>query len=229
MEPTISGVGVLDKSMSILEVVAESGRTGSRLSRIVTDTGLPKPTAHRLATALETHGLLRRVDDGRYVLGAVLVGLGRRAETAWPITEVARPILAELRRETGESTQLYVRDGDVRVCLISFESAHELRTTVDEGSRLTLEAGSAGRILRDQPDSEPNWLASVGERQAGVASVSAAVTVHGEVVAAVGISGPIERLGTRPGRRFGPLVASTARRISRSMTSRRRLGTTQAI
>ena len=59
------------------------------------------------------------------------------------------------------------------------------------------------------------WAETVGEREAGVASVSAPVTdASGAVVAAVGVSGPIDRLGTRPGRNLAAAVVAAARSLS---------------
>ena len=61
----------------------------------------------------------------------------------------------------------------------------------------------------------PGWVESVAEREPGVASVSAPVTdPSGRVVAAVSVSGPIERVGRHPGERYGPAVVEAARRIS---------------
>jgi DNA-binding IclR family transcriptional regulator len=218
MEQTLSGVGVLDKSIGILDAVAES--PGPRtLGDLVEATGLPKATAHRLAAALEAHGLLRRDRDGRYLLGVRLIGLGRAAADDWPVAEAARPALEALRDLTGESVQLYRRDGEHRVCVVSLESRHELRTIVSQGARLPLERGSAGRILSGQADTA-RWTASVGERAPGVASVSAPIVVAGELVAAVGISGPIERLGANPGARHGEAVARAADEVATAVGAR---------
>ena len=112
--------------------------------------------------------------------------------------------------------QLFVRDGDARVCVESIESSRELRTIVPVGARLPLDAGSAGRVLADG-DTRP-WVASVAEREQGVASVSAPVhDAGGRVVAAVSISGPIERLTRRPGQRFGEAVSEAAGRVEHSL------------
>jgi DNA-binding IclR family transcriptional regulator len=212
MEQTLSGVGVLDKSVRVLDAVAESPGPCT-LGELVDATGLPKATAHRLAAALEVHGLLRRDRDGRYLLGVRLIGLGRAAADDWPLAEVARPALEALRDATGESVQLYRRDGDHRVCVVSLESPHELRTIVPQGSRLPLGLGSAGRILSGEGAGEA-WTASVGERAPGVASVSAPVVVDGLLVAAVGISGPVERLGDQPGAAHGAAVVDAADAIA---------------
>lgn len=214
MEHTVSGVGVVDKSMAVLGAVATASGPVS-LGELVDATGLPKATAHRLAGALEVHGLVRRDGDGRYLLGDRLIGLGRAAAEAWPIADAAGPALEVLRADTGESVQLYRRDGDQRVCVVSLESAHELRTIVAQGARLPLRVGSAGRILVGEP-APHGWIESVGERAPGVASVSAPVVMGGQVVAAVGISGPVDRLGDEPGRRYGPAVVAAAVAIGRA-------------
>ncbi|MEY5060034.1 MAG: hypothetical protein RJA51_1781 [Actinomycetota bacterium] len=59
------------------------------------------------------------------------------------------------------------------------------------------------------------WIESSEEREKGVASVSAPVTdPEGNVVAAVSLSGPLERMGQSPGRRYGAAVARVARTLS---------------
>src|SRR5690606_18064460 len=141
---------------------------------------------------LEVHGLVARDDDGRYHLGGRLVALGRAAAAARPIGELAEPVLAELRDATGESAQLYVRQGGHRVCVAALDSPHELRTIVAPGAVLPLGVGSGGRVLAGDTVGKGGWLESVEDRAPGVASVSA--PVHdggGAIVAAISVSGPI--------------------------------------
>lgn len=219
MEHRVSGVGVLDKSVALLRALA----TGPlALAELVEATGISRPTAHRLASALVDHGLARRTDDGRFALGADLVGLGHAATAGWPWGEAGGPALVALVEATGESAQLYVREGDARRCLLSRESTHELRTIVPEGARLALGVGSAGRVLVDDDGGVGGggrgWVESVEERAPGVASVSAPVRDRtGRVVAAVGVSGPIERTTRRPGSRYGEAVVAAARRIEAAL------------
>jgi DNA-binding IclR family transcriptional regulator len=212
-------VGVLDKSVAIVRALADAPLA---LADLVEVTGISRPTAHRLASALVEHGLVRRTDDGRFALGADLVGLGHAAAASWPWGEAAGPALVALVEATGESAQLYVREGDARRCLLSRESAHELRTIVPEGARLALGVGSAGRVLVDGSGAGvadgPGWVESVEERAPGVASVSAPVRDRtGRVVAAVGVSGPIERTTRHPGVRYGEAVVAAARRIESAL------------
>lgn len=210
---SVSGVGVLDKAMAVVGALEAEPRS---LAELVDATGLSRPTAHRLAVALEAHGLVRRDDDGRFCLGLRLIGLGHAAAEAVPVWAAARPALAWLHEQTGESVQLFVRDGDARVCVESIESARELRTIVPVGARLPLSAGSAGRVLSGASGA---WVQSVGEREEGVASVSAPVhDARGRVVAAVSVSGPIQRTTRSPGRRYGDQVAQAAHQIEAAIT-----------
>lgn len=206
---SVSGVGVLDKSVLVLHALA-TGTDGLSLSDLQEQTSLPRATAHRLATALEDHGFVRRNADGRYVLGFALAALGSAAQKQFPLAVVARPTLERLVADTGESVQLYVREGDNRRCVVSLQSPHGLRWIIGEGEVYPLGRGSAGHVLAGRALSKGGWIESVAEREAGVASVSAPVRVAGVVVAAVSVSGPIERLTRTPGRRFGAAVTKAA-------------------
>ena len=62
------------------------------------------------------------------------------------------------------------------------------------------------------------WAATAAEREPGVASVSAPVRgPGGRVIAAVSVSGPLERLTRSPGRLHGGAVTSAAERISEAL------------
>jgi DNA-binding IclR family transcriptional regulator len=230
-----SGVGVLDKTMTVLGTL-EAGPAS--LARLVQLTGLARPTVHRLAVALERHRMVTRDTQGRFVLGPRLVELSN-AGGEDRLLSTARPVLVQLRDLTGESAQLYRRQNDVRVCVAAAERSSGLRDTVPVGSELPMTAGSAAQILLAWEDSERirrglrsaqfsattlaqvrrrQWAQSVGEREQGVASVSAPIRgVGGRVIAAVSVSGPIERLTRSPGRLHAQAVMSAAERISQGL------------
>ena len=206
----VTGVGVLDKAAHVLRAVAERPLS---LQGLQAATDLPRATAHRLAVALEAHGLLRRDDDGRFDLGPEVASLGRIASERFPLAGLALPVLEKLRDDTGESAQLFVREGAQRRCVLSLQSPHALRWIVPEGVLFPLELGSAGKVLLGETARE--CVQSVEEREPGVASVSAPVFgADGAVIAAVSVSGPIERLTRRPDERFGAQVALAAAEIA---------------
>lgn len=230
-----SGVGVLDKSALVLSAL-ESGPAS--LAGLVTSTGLARPTAHRLAVALEHHRLVSRDMQGRFILGP---RLGELAAAAGEdrLLAAAGPVLARLRDITGESAQLFRRQGEFRVCVAAAERPTGLRDTVPVGSQLTMTAGSAAQVLLawEDPDRmnrglkaaafnandlakvrRRGWAESIEEREKGIASVSGCVRApSGKVVAAVSVSGPVERLSRQPGRIHAPAVVAAADRLSQSL------------
>jgi DNA-binding IclR family transcriptional regulator len=214
MEESVSGVGVLDKAVAIL-VALEPRPTN--LTGLVEATGLTRATAHRLAQALARHGLVERDGEGRFCLGHRLADLGAAALAGPPLATAARPALEVLRDRTGESIQLYVLAGDERVCVVSLESPHSLRTIVAVGAALPMDRGSAGAVLRGDGRADGrDWAESVEEREKGVASVSAPVRRGDQVVAAVSVSGPVERTTRTPGRRYRAAVLDAARQVERA-------------
>jgi DNA-binding IclR family transcriptional regulator len=148
----------------------------------------------------------------------------------------AGPILAALRDMTGESAQLYRRQGDERICVAAAERLSGLRDSVPIGAVLPMTAGSAAQVLLawEEPDRlhrgllgarfsattlagvrRRGWAQSVAEREAGVASVSAPVRgPGGRVVAAVSVSGPLERLSRTPGRLHAAAIMGAANRLT---------------
>lgn len=224
-----SGIGVLDKAVGVLHAVAQSP---CGLAELCDRTGLPRATAHRLASGLEFHRLLARDTDGRWQLGAALTELS--AHVSDPLLTAAAAVLPELRATTGESVQLYRRDGQTRVCIAALEPTAGLRDTVPVGARLPMTAGSGARVLLAYSDSATQdavlseaqftartldevrlrgWAQSAAERESGVASVSVPVRDHtGAVIAAVSVSGPIDRMRRRSGQLWADdlLTASAA-------------------
>ncbi|GAA1769401.1 IclR family transcriptional regulator NdgR [Streptomonospora arabica] len=228
---------MLDKTMSVLDAL-ESGPAS--LAQLVRVTGLARPTAHRLAVALERHRMVTRDSQGRFVLGPRLGELSISTGED-RLLAVASPVLVQLRDLTGESAQLYRRQGDVRVCVAAAERTSGLRDTVPVGSELPMSAGSAAQVLLAWEDGERirrvladakfsgnslaqvrrrRWAQSVGEREQGVASVSAPISgPGGRVIAAVSVSGPLERLSRAPGRLHAQAVTSAAEKINEALHS----------
>jgi len=222
-----SGIGVLDKALVVLHSVAESP---CGLAELCDRTGLPRATAHRLAAGLETHRLLGRDNEGRWQIGPAVSELAARADD--PLRAAGATVLPRLREITGESVQLYRREGSERVCVAALEPAAGLRDTVPVGARLPMTAGSGAKVLLAYADADVQqevlpeakftsrtlselrrrgWAQSVAEREPGVASVSAPVRDHrGTVVAAISVSGPIDRMGRRPGARWAADLVAAA-------------------
>jgi len=230
-----SGVGVVDKAVVVLGSLE---RGPAALADLVERTGLARPTAYRIACALEHHRFVVRDAQGRFTLGPRIAELAGQRRTD-PLELAATSVLGRLRDVTNESTQLYRRDGDMRRCVAAAERPSGLRDTVPVGSELPMTAGSAAQVLLAWEDAAAvadlrtrarfspgvlttvrrrGWASSVAEREAGVASVSAPVfDASGAVVAAVSVSGPIDRLTRQPGRLHAAEVVAAGRALSRTL------------
>ena len=187
-------------------------------------TGLARPTAHRIAVALERHRLLARDSQGRFVLGPRITELAAAAGRTGMLA-VAQPVLARCATDRGKRAALPAA-GDSRICVAAAERASGLRDTVPVGGgaaddRGLGRAGAAGlggaraaapraarrQVLRHRPGPgrRRGWAASVAEREAGVASVSAPVRGPGREDHRRGV-------GVRPDRAADPVAGPAARR-----------------
>jgi len=237
-----TGVGVLDRSMAILDAVQAGSRTHASIVRA---TGFPRTTTHRLLKSMEAHGLLEFVGGYGYRLGPRLLKIAASALQEPSLRDIGHPALERLAANTGESAQLFVASLGERVCVDSVESSSELRTFVKVGAILPMWAGSAGKAFlawmspsarqelvanaRSLTPATPTrerltqqlatvkargWASSAGERQEGVGSVSAPVFGPvGELVAVVSISGPISRVSRIGAKRYAPAVMTAAREV----------------
>jgi DNA-binding IclR family transcriptional regulator len=163
-----TGVGVLDRSVALLDLLADGPRTLRWLSGA---SALPRPTAYRLLVALEAHRLVARDSSGAFRLGPRLTELAVRAGPAVDLAALAGPVLTRLHEATGESIQLYVRSGDRRLCIAARDAGTGLRDSVPVGAMLPLDAGSGGKVLLawSQPASTQPSLTQPGTPQPGTA------------------------------------------------------------
>lgn len=227
-----SGIGVLDKTVGVLYAVAQSP---CGLAELCERTGLPRATAHRLAAGLEVHRLLDRDGDGRWRVGHAITELAAHVDD--PLLAAGAVVLPRLREITGESVQLYRRDGTTRICVAALEPPSGLRDTVPVGARLPMTAGSGAKVLLAYSDlatrqavlatakfsdralaevRRRGWAQSAAEREPGVASASAPVRdTRGAVIAAVSVSGPIDRMGRKPGGRWAADLLAAAEALTR--------------
>lgn len=228
--PAVSGIQVLDRAVFLLNVIAKEPRNLAELCEI---TGLPRATAHRIAVALEKHRLIERLSDSQWTAGPALAELA--PDTSTHLEEAAEHILPRLVQSTGESVQLYRRSGMERVCIAIAEPASGLRDTVPVGTRMTLAAGSAAKILVGfgspalQKEVLPTaaytaeeltqvvaegMAESSAERDPSLASVSVPILDANNIaIAALSISGPVARMGDSPAEKYGAQVKEAAAEI----------------
>jgi DNA-binding IclR family transcriptional regulator len=216
---TASGIDVLDRAASILFAFRRDDEPLT-LTQLAERTGLYKSTLSRLAQALCHHQLLNRRDDGRYWIGPSIMHLGAVYEAGFDLRDVLLPVMKELNVESGEAVSFHVRERDHRVCLYRISSRHSIRAEVHPGDVQSLDRGAGGRVLLafsgapgapyDEVRRRHVYL-SIGERDPETAGISAPVfRVGQELVGALGIVGPITRMGIDEMERYRPRLLQFA-------------------
>lgn len=122
---------------------------GTSLAGLVRESGLTRPTVHRLLTSLAAEGLLEHDSaSGKWVLGPEIFLLGSVAAARFPMEDIARPSLRRLAAETGESAFFSIRRGNETVCVLREEGSFPVRSFVlHEGVRFPLGVASAGTAI----------------------------------------------------------------------------------
>jgi IclR family transcriptional regulator, acetate operon repressor len=138
------GVQSIERAFALLETMADNGGMMG-LSQLATASGLPLPTIHRLVRTLVDLGYLRQEPSRQYVLGPKLIRLG---ESSAPMLSIwARPHLARLVDELGESANLAMLDGDQIVYVAQVPSRHSMRMFTEVGRRVFPHCTAVGKAL----------------------------------------------------------------------------------
>jgi DNA-binding IclR family transcriptional regulator len=205
------GVAAVDRALTLLTTF-QRGDTALGLGELAERTRLYKSTVLRLLASLMHARLIVRFEDGRYGLGTEVARLYGAYAGAFSLERVVLPVLRELVAATGESAAYHVRHGDARLCLYRVDSPHPIRDHIKAGDLLPLHRGAGGRVLMAFTEPLPKRLAAadktlvasiraqgyyggVGDRQPGVAGVSAPVFkgAMAELAGAITLTMPAER------------------------------------
>ncbi|MHB8246017.1 MAG: IclR family transcriptional regulator [Acidimicrobiales bacterium] len=220
----VTRILVLSKVRRIMDALTPSAPQLT-LQEITVATGLPATTCHRLVTNLVHEGFLERVGD-HYRIGLAALRWGSLALEGRSVLSVARPILDNLRDETGESSHLCIRDREYRVMVAVSQSKRGILRLLHVGEVLPLHVGSTGKVFlafdSDAPmpgrapyerytahtivDSKKlaadikkirlaGYSVSWQERDFEAVGITAPVIDRrGRMIAAVGVSGPLQRM-----------------------------------
>lgn len=137
---------------ALLEAIAAKDQLYS-LQGLVEQTGLPKPTLHRMLQQLETAGLLQREVDGRhYGMGTRLRRLAENLLLNDSLHGARHTVLRHLVDEVGESCNITALSGSDVVYLDRVETAAPLRFYLHPGSRVPVHCSASGKIFLAQMD-----------------------------------------------------------------------------
>lgn len=222
--PDLKGVQAVSRAIQLLESFKVDDAFVS-LAEISRRTGIHKTTALRLARTLaESKYLVQRMEDGAWRLGPGAGWLGARYQASFDVNNAIEPALLDLTQRTSESTSFFVREGNVRTCLVRVEGPQSIRHHIREGEVLPLEKGSPGRVLLAfsgeqgsvyEDIRKKGYYISIGERDPEIASVSAPVFGgNWRLLGVISISGPAGRLSKAKLKEFSTLVVSKANQLS---------------
>jgi IclR family transcriptional regulator, acetate operon repressor len=141
------GVQSIERAFDLLEMLADAGGAVG-LSELAATSGLPLPTVHRLIRTLVNRGYVRQEASRRYTLGSRLIRLGETSSRM--LGTWLRPFLAQLVRQTGETANLAMLDGDEVVYIAQVPSPHSMRMFTEPGRRVRPHCTAVGKALLAQ-------------------------------------------------------------------------------
>lgn len=152
-----SGTQSIGRAAAVLRALARRSQSGARMVDIVRDTGLERPTAHRILQGLIAEGMASQHEaTRRYHLGPFTYELGLLAEPRFHLREMARQAIEFLADQTGDTVFLAVRGGNDALCIERKAGSFPIKAfTVDVGSRIPLGIGCGGvAMLAALPEEE---------------------------------------------------------------------------
>ncbi|MHA1569746.1 MAG: IclR family transcriptional regulator [Alphaproteobacteria bacterium] len=197
------GVAALERGLRIIGELGRAGGDAQSLAALAKSTGFYKSTILRLCVSLQRYGYIRRLADGRFLLGPAPFQLGGIYQASFRLEDYVNPVLVRLELENQESSSFFIRDQDSRICLFRVDSAREVRHAVREGDNLPLRHGAGGLVLLAFAGEtgeafdrirEDLTAVTLGMRNPDVGAIACPVFRFGGVlVGAVSLSGPCWR------------------------------------
>ncbi len=221
-----NGARAVDRAALLVSTVVHADEPLS-FADLQETSGLAKSTTSRMLTALERSGLLERDANGSYVAGRLFWLYAARHDPWEELVRLAHTTMEQISEDTHETVHLSVTRGERVVQVAQVDSRYMLGsrdwTEVDVPAHcsalgkvfyaydaLPLPDGPLERpteaTVRDSADlcrdgeltRRRGWAVTADELEVGLTGVAVPVFgPRGEVVAALGISGPTPRLAGR--------------------------------
>jgi DNA-binding IclR family transcriptional regulator len=245
-----SGTQAIDRAAELLSLVVLADEPPA-FGDLVSDTGLAKSTASRLLQALERHRLVHRIDDGGYEAGPLFALYASRHEPAEELIHLAQSTLEAISEATGETVNLAVVRGNAVVQIAQINSRFLLATTNWVDVDVPPHCSALGKVFfadgvipvprgvmvsrTEHTITDPTVLErqlkavrrdgyaqAFGELEIGLDAIATPVYDRtGRAIAAIGISGPSDRIHHRL-RQLGELLQSHAQELSAVLGHRSR-------
>jgi len=117
-KPVIQGAAAFSKGIAVLQMIFEA-KTPPTLNELVKQSGMTRPTMHRILKALSAENLVVCGAGKTYKLGARLIQFSAKALEHNEIAQIGAPILDWLCQQTQEAVHLATVSGRDMVYLAS--------------------------------------------------------------------------------------------------------------
>ncbi|CAM4003744.1 IclR family transcriptional regulator [Bordetella tumbae] len=221
-----SGVASVNRALSILMAFQESVE-GMTLTDLMNATGMYHSTILRLCESLEQFGFIKRLEDGRYMLGPTPFYLGMLYQESFRLWDYAAPVLRDLIRQTKETAAIYIREGDERICLHRMVQPRSVRMHVREGDRVDLDKGAAGKVLLAFDGKKgavydgirkAGYAISLAERETESAAISCPIFGPGQrLICALSLGMPLYRFNKSVFENYLPIVMEAGAKLTRDL------------
>jgi len=216
----------LDRGLRALEVLA-THPDGLSVSELAAALETHRAAVYRLLGPLGDHHLVRRADDGRFVLAPGLIELAAGVQRR--LTEAAAPVLQRLADQLRATTALTVRDGDEAVMILAvIPREPRIHLTYRQGMRHPLTQGAPGHALLAALPAQPGEDEEIAQARERGYSITTGQLLPGATGVAVALAAPghepeasisaVWITGLDP-EAVAPDVVAAAREISASLWS----------
>ncbi len=166
-KPT-SGAQTVRRALGILRILARGQERGVRLTDVVAESGLNRPTVHRLLRVLVEEGAVEQDPHTRkYMVGQEMSLLGLARSARFPIRAVADPYLRHLADGIGDTVFLTIRNGFDSICIDRKTGDYPIKVlSLEVGARRPLGVGVSGvAMLALLPPDEAIAIARANEQR----------------------------------------------------------------
>jgi len=136
----------LSRGLALLESLAATDH-GATLTELAALLKLPAPTAHRLLTALERSAFVRQDANGVWTVGVRAFRVGAAFLAQRDLAVEARPHLAKLMEQAGETANLAVMSDGEAVFIAQAPCRELMRMDVKLGARAPVHASGVGKAM----------------------------------------------------------------------------------
>lgn len=142
-------VQALERGILLLKALSSDGE--SNLTNLSLQVGMPPPTALRLLTTMQKHGFVEFDEHAQdWSIGVEAYSVGCTYLNRTNLIEAAQPVMRQLMKDTGETSNLAIEEEGSIVFVAQAETQNPIRAFHSPGSRGQIHASGIGKVLLAQ-------------------------------------------------------------------------------